>query len=86
MLHEPLRLYKQAMKKAPLLRIPALDSFIESEPDFAALKSLRKSVFHVPRDNVDLDSRELQFMYLSTRTLDLFEHLMNFYRDCPDRD
>ncbi len=86
LLHEPLRLYKQAMKKAPSLRIPALDAFIESEPDFAALKSLRKSVFHVPRGNVDLDSRELQFMYLSTRTLDLFEPLMNFYRDCPDRD
>ena len=86
LLHEPLRLYKQAIKRAPTLRIPALDTFVESESDFAALKSLRKSVFHVPRDNVDLDSRELQFMYLSTRTLDVFEPLMNFYRDCPDGD
>ena len=86
LLHEPLRLYKQAMKKAPSLRIPALDAFIGLEPDFVALKSLRKSVFHVPQDNVDLDSRELQFMFLSTRTLDLFEPLMNFYRDCPDPD
>ena len=84
LLHEPLRLYKEASEEAPSLRVPELDSFVHSDLKFGVLEALRKSVFHVPRDHLDADSRNVQFSFLSISTLDLFEPLMNFYYDCPD--
>ena len=84
LLHEPLRLYKEASEEAPSLRVPELDSFVHSDSKFGVLEALRKSVFHVPRDHLDADSRNVQFSFLSISTLDLFEPLMNFYYDCPD--
>ena len=84
LLHEPLRLYKEASEEAPSLRVPELDSFVHYDLKFGVLEALRKSVFHVPRDHLDADSRNVQFSFLSISTLDLFEPLMNFYYDCPD--
>ena len=84
LLHEPLRLYKEASEEVPSLRVPELDSFVHSDSKFGVLEALRKSVFHVPRDHLDADSRNVQFSFLSISILDLFEPLMNFYYDCPD--
>ena len=84
LLHEPLRLYKEAARKSPSLRVPELDEFVHSESKFGVLKAVRKSVFHVPRDNLDADARDEQFESLSLSTLELFEPLMNFYGECPD--
>ena len=84
LLHEPLRLYKEAAQESPLLRVPKLDEFVRSDSKFGVLKALRKSVFHVPRDNLDADARDEQFESLSLSTLELFEPLMNFYGECPD--
>ena len=84
LLHEPLRLYKEASKETPLLRVPELDRFVRSESTFGVVEALRKSVFHVPRDNLDTDSRDGQFDSPSLSILDLFEPLMNFYQGCPD--
>ena len=84
LLHEPLRLYKEAAQESPALRVVELDNFVHSEPKFGVLRALRKSVFHVPRDNLDADARDEQFESLSLSTLELFEPLMNFYGECPD--
>ena len=84
LLHEPLRLYKEASGEAPSLRVPELDEFVHCDSKFGVLEALRKSVFHVPRDHLDADSRDVQFGSLSLSTLDLFEPLMNFYQECPD--
>ena len=84
LLYEPLRLYKEVAEPKPLLRVPELDVFAHSESKFATLEKLRNSVFHVPRDSVDLDSRNVQLMSLSNCTLDLFEPLMTFFHECPD--
>ena len=84
LLHEPLRLYKEAFGEAPSLRVPELDEFVHCDSKFGVLEALRKSVFHVPRDHLDADSRDVQFGSLSLSTLDLFEPLMNFYQECPD--
>ena len=51
---------------------------------FGVLEGLRNSVFHVPRDHLDADSRDDGLNSLSLSTLDLFEPLMNFYQECPD--
>ena len=83
LLYKPLKLYKHAAKQEPLLQVPQLDSIVNYRPDFEALKSLRNSVFHVPRGNVDFDSRDLEFMHMSMPALKIFEPLMNFYNDCP---
>ena len=84
LLHEPLRLYKEAAQEAPSLRVPELDDFVHSESTFGVMKALRKSVFHVPRDNFDTHSRDEQLGSLSLSTLALFEPLMSFYGECPD--
>ena len=84
LLHEPLRLYKDAAQESPTLRVVELDNFVHSESKFGVLSALRKSVFHVPRDNLDADARDEQFESLSLSTLELFEPLMNFYGECPD--
>ena len=84
LLHEPLRLYKEATQDSPSLRAPKLEDFVHSESKFGVLKALRKSVFHVPRDNLDAEARDEQFGSLALSTLELFEPLMNFYRECPD--
>ena len=83
LLHEPLRLYKEATQESPSLRVPKLDEFVRSDSKIGVLKALRKSVFHVPRDNLDADARDEQFESLSLCTLELFEPLMNFYGECP---
>ena len=84
LLHEPLRLYMQAAQNSPSLRVAELDEFVHSESKFGVLRPLRKSVFHVPRDNLDADARGEQFESLSLSTQELFKPLMNFYRECPD--
>ena len=84
LLHEPLRWYKEAAQESPLLRVAELDEFVHSESKFGVLRALRKSVFHVPRDNLDADARDEQFEALYLSTQELFEPLMNFYKECPD--
>ena len=84
LLHEPLRLYKEAAEESPSVRVAELEDFVHSESKFGVLRALRKSVFHVPRDNLDADARDEQFESLSLSTLELFEPLMNFYGECPD--
>ena len=84
LLHEPLRLYKGASGEVPSLRVPELHDFVHSNSKFGVLEALRKSVFHVPRDHLDEDGRNVQFSSLSISTLDLFEPLLGFYQGCPD--
>ena len=84
LLHEPLRLYEEAAEDSPSVRVAELEDFVHSESKFGVLRVLRKSVFHVPRDNLDADARDEQFESLSLSTLELFEPLMNFYGECPD--
>ena len=84
LLYEPLRLYREVSKKVRQLRVPELDTFVDSKSNLDALKALRKAVFHVPLAHVDLDSRSAQFMPLSEGVLDLLEPLINFYHCCPD--
>ena len=83
-MYEPLRLYREVTKKVSQLRIPELDAFVNAKPKYEALKDLRKAVFHVPLDHIDLDSRSAQFMPLSNSILTLLEPIMNFYYECPD--
>ena len=84
LLHEPLRLYKEASAKVPSLRVPELDDFVHSDSKFGVLEALRKSVFHVPRGHLDAGSGDERLRSLSLSTLDLFEPLMHFYQECPD--
>ena len=84
MLYEPLRLYGEVSKEVRQLRIPELDAFVSSRSNFDALKDLRKAVFHVPLDHVDLSSRSAQFIPLANSVLGLVEPLIKFYYRCPD--
>ena len=84
LLYEPLRLYWEVSKKVQGLRVPELDAFVGSKSNLDALRTLRKGVFHVPFDQVDLDSRSAQFMPLSMTVLELLEPLIYFYYHCPD--
>ena len=84
LLHEPLRLYEEAARQSPSLRVPELDEFLRSDSKFGVLKALRKSVFHVPRDNLGADARDEQLGSIFVSTLELFAPLMNFYGACPD--
>ena len=45
---------------------------MRSESTFGVMEALRSSVFHMPRDHLDEDSREVPFGYLSISTLDIF--------------